>query len=143
MQFLLFFLLLFALPFVPQPHSSHIFFFRFLVVVFCFRFSPLSDSLSRHSWASVCGACERIESEKIDKCHYCLSSFTETNNKVLDHNHFTGKFNCVSCSRCNLFFVRKLRYLPIFFNNLKGYDMHLLCKYGFQKMSEWSFNVIA
>ena len=77
---------------------------------------------------------EEEQSTHITNCQYCGVNFDETNSKVMDHNHYTGKFNCVSCSKCNFQFARKRRYLPIFFHNLRGYDMHFLCKYGFGEM---------
>ena len=47
--------------------------------------------------------------------------------KVIDHDHITGKYRGAAHSSCNL----KLRIdpdkikIPVFFHNLRGYDAHL------------------
>ena len=51
--------------------------------------------------------------------------------KVIDHDHITGKYRGVAHSSCNL----KLRIdpdkvkVPVFFHNLRGYDEHLIMQY--------------
>ena len=51
--------------------------------------------------------------------------------KVIDHDHITGKYRGAAHSSCNL----KLRIdpdkikIPVFFHNLRGYDAHLIIQY--------------
>ena len=51
--------------------------------------------------------------------------------KVIDHDHITGKYRGAAHSSCNL----KLRIdpdkikIPVFFHNLRGYDAHLIMQY--------------
>ena len=47
--------------------------------------------------------------------------------KVRDHSHRTGRFRGAMCDRCNLRVGKQEqhdRFIPVFFHNLKGYDMH-------------------
>ena len=51
--------------------------------------------------------------------------------KVIDHDHITGKYRGAAHSSCNL----KLRIdpdkikIPVFFHNLRGYDAHLIMQH--------------
>ena len=47
--------------------------------------------------------------------------------KVRDHCHVTGKFRTVAHNECNIN-LRLPRKLPIIFNNLQGYDGHIIFK---------------
>ena len=57
--------------------------------------------------------------------------------KVIDHDHITGKYRGAAHSSCNL----KLRIdhdkikIPVFFHNLRGYDAHLIMQYIVNKMA--------
>ena len=47
--------------------------------------------------------------------------------KVRDHSHRTGRFRGAMCDRCNLRVCKQEqhdRFIPVFFHNLNGYDMH-------------------
>ena len=51
--------------------------------------------------------------------------------KVIDHDHITGKYRGAAHSSCNT----KLRIdpekvkIPVFFHNLRGYDAHLIMQH--------------
>ena len=51
--------------------------------------------------------------------------------RVIDHDHITGKYRGAAHSSCNL----KLRIdpdkikIPVFFHNLRGYDAHLIMQH--------------
>ena len=63
-----------------------------------------------------------------DICHICENPFKEeSNRKVRDHCHFTGKYRGAAHNACNLN-CRKPLLLPVIFHNLQGYDAHLFIK---------------
>ena len=67
------------------------------------------------------------EFKKQTKCKNCDKKFMNKD-KVIDHDHITGKYRGAAHSSCNL----KLRIdpdkikIPVFFHNLRGYDAHLM-----------------
>ena len=67
---------------------------------------------------------------KQTKCKHCNKKFMNKD-KVIDHDHITGKYRGAAHSSCNL----KLRIdpdkvkIPVFFHNLRGYDAHLIMQY--------------
>ena len=62
-----------------------------------------------------------LKFEKAEQCHFCKKAFTETNIKVRDHCHVTGKFRGAAHQSCNLN-VRTSLKIPVFFHNGSGYD---------------------
>jgi hypothetical protein len=62
-----------------------------------------------------------LKFEKAEQCHFCKKAFTETNIKVRDHCHITGKFRGAAHQSCNLN-VRTSLKIPVFFHNGSGYD---------------------
>lgn len=57
-------------------------------------------------------------------CPKCLKVYSDFNNqKVRDHDHWTGEYRGPLCNNCNLQ-NRKNKFIPVFFHNLKGYDSH-------------------
>ena len=65
--------------------------------------------------------------EKATVCWICQGEFDETQKKVRDHCHFTGKFRGAAHNLCNLKF-KKPNFTPVIFHNLSGYDSHLFVK---------------
>ena len=62
------------------------------------------------------------------ECYACGKPFEEKElRKVRDHCHYTGKFRGALHSKCNLR-LRKTNTIPVFFQNLEGYDSHLFVK---------------
>ncbi len=64
---------------------------------------------------------ELLEFNNSNKCHFCNKVFTETDIKVRDHCHITGKLRGAAHQLCNLK-VRTSLKIPIFFHNGSGYD---------------------
>ena len=78
------------------------------------------------------------------KCYLCKELFdVHQRSKNKEHDHFSGEYRGASCSKCNMNLRLRRRFLPVFFHNLRGYDMHFLCKYGFGKFEGWKYHVIA
>ena len=69
------------------------------------------------------------EDEEIyNNSHICWIYKQELNtDKVRDHCHVTGKFRGAPHNKCNLK-LRIPRNLPIIFQNLEGYDGHIIFK---------------
>ena len=65
--------------------------------------------------------------EKAKICWICQKEFKETEKKVRDHCHFTGKYRGAAHNLCNLQF-KKAKFTPVIFRNLSGYDAHLFVK---------------
>ena len=86
-------------------------------------------SLSSLQWANF---------KKATKCYLCK----KTEDKyVRDHCHITGLYLGAACNKCNM--SRQIRStLPVFFHNLKGYDLHHILKYAINKFSSWNLSVI-
>jgi hypothetical protein len=58
-------------------------------------------------------------------CKICKEKYNDNNPKVRDHDHFTGKYRQTICNNCNIN-LKKSKFVPIIFHNLKGYDSHLI-----------------
>ena len=84
---------------------------------------------------------ERIFNQATE-CKYCSKSFATTA-KVWHHCHVSGKLLAPICQRCNTRIRQPTAYLPVFFHNLKNYDMHALCIAGFAKRQGWELKPIA
>ena len=75
-------------------------------------------------------------------CYICNLEFDNTSNKVQDHDHYTGLYRGAACQGCNTKLRMRRCFLPIFFHNLRGYDMHHLCKHGFGNFPSWTLSPI-
>lgn len=79
-------------------------------------------------------------------CYICNHEFNDEDDakftKVQDHDHYTGLYRGAACQACNTKLRMKRSFLPVFFHNLRGYDMHHLCKYGFGLFPSWTFSPI-
>ena len=72
---------------------------------------------------------EENQFQKSNMCHICEKRFTDTNLKVRDHCHLTGKFRGAAHNECNILYNYKNYKLPVIFHNLKGYDSHFILQY--------------
>ena len=69
---------------------------------------------------------EQIKKHKrATKCHICFKPYTENDEKVRDHCHYTGLYRGPALSSCNLKY-RIPKYVPVIFHNLAGYDAYFL-----------------
>jgi hypothetical protein len=69
---------------------------------------------------------DRVKLKKRQKCYLCHAHM-QPSERVLDHDHLTGKFLGVAHNACNL--KRKEDFsIACFAHNLSGYDSHLLVR---------------
>ena len=59
------------------------------------------------------------------ECHICGEKYNETDRRVRDHCHETGKYPGSAHGKCNLNFQLTSK-LPVIFHYLKGYDSHFI-----------------
>ena len=59
-----------------------------------------------------------------ESCHICREPLDDSDS-VRDHDHFTGKFRGAAHNSCNLSLQVPYK-IPIVFDNLKGFDAHLI-----------------
>ena len=63
--------------------------------------------------------------ENSTKCWICDNDYIDTDVKVRDHCHITGKYRRYAHRDCNIN-VRLDHKIPVVFHNLKSYDLHLI-----------------
>ena len=61
--------------------------------------------------------------QESNNCWICKKLIDNDDEKVRDHCHITGKFRGAAHWDCNFQLTKKI---PVIFNNLKGYDGHLI-----------------
>ena len=76
------------------------------------------DPLTKKQWKKY---------KKATKCHICYKPFTQTNQKLRDHCHYTGLYRGPTHLLCNLRY-KIPSYIPVVFHNLSGYDAHLFIR---------------
>ena len=78
---------------------------------------------------------ELLKHTNYTKCQTCGCKFSDNNQKVLHHDHISGRYISTLCNDCNLKFKYK-PFIPVYLHNLKNYDSHFLIsalsKYGFK-----------
>ena len=62
--------------------------------------------------------------EKAEYCHICKEKFNK-NDKVRDHDHYTGKFSGAAHLKCNLRYKAQ-KDIPVIFHNGSNYDFNLI-----------------
>ena len=88
---------------------------------------------------------EMQEYDESTHCYLCQNEFIDNNNnKVRDHDHFTGEFIAAACNDCNLARRHSVKspFLPVVFHNLRGYDMHHIIKHAIDQFPSWSLSCI-
>ena len=70
---------------------------------------------------------EYKQAKKLDICHICNKNITDKYDKVVDHDHATGKILGAAHKICNEKRVNN-RYIPIYAHNMSGYDTHFIIK---------------
>lgn len=85
---------------------------------------------------------EQNDYNNANNCYLCYQQFTHTMYKVRDHCHLSGNFRGAACNNCNLQLRQVRNNLPVFFHNLKGYDMHFIIQ-NINILNKWSLKVIA
>ena len=65
--------------------------------------------------------------EMTNICWICDKLIENTDNKVRDHYHITGKYRGAAHYSCNIN-LKISKKVPVKFHNLKGYDSHLIFK---------------
>ena len=78
-------------------------------------------------------------------CYLCRQPFAmkrQSQEKVRDHDHFSGEYIGPACSKCNLSRRNRRSSFPIVFHNLKGYDAHHLIKEGVGHFPSWNLSVV-
>ena len=63
--------------------------------------------------------------QKADECHICEQKYNETDVRVRDHCHISGKYRGSAHKDCNLNFQITDK-IPVIFHNLRGYDSHFI-----------------
>ena len=81
--------------------------------------------------------------EAATQCEYCKAVFSDAVKKVWHHDHISGDFVAALCQRCNTRIRQPMATLPVYFHNLRNYDMHAMCIDGFSKMKDWILKPIA
>ena len=68
-------------------------------------------------------------------CHICgeeiFSIIKDSNYRVRDHDHRTGRYRGPAHLKCNINYVSN-RYVPVVCHNLRGYDSHLIIEQLYQ-----------
>ena len=95
---------------------------------------------------------DKQDFETATHCFICGDKFknsyknekeAEKYKKVRDHCHFTGKYRGCAHSICNLNFCNRYFKIPVFFNNMKNYDGHLIIQNAEKLSNEKKIDVIA
>ena len=74
--------------------------------------------------------------EMTNICSICDKLIENTDNKVRDHCHITGKYRGTAHYSCNIN-LKITKKIPEIFQNLKGYDSHLI----FKEINKFNFKI--
>jgi hypothetical protein len=70
-------------------------------------------------------------------CEKCKKPFHKKERpKVRHHCHVTGRYIGAWCRKCNFLEGMRNFNLVVFFHNLRGYDSHMIIRYGLQEIAE-------
>jgi len=83
----------------------------------------------------IWGEKEAILFESATHCHICSNEFKNENEKIKDHDHFTGKFRGAACNKCNLN-LKMPNFIQILIHNLK-YDSKIFLRWLLKLCDEY------
>jgi hypothetical protein len=81
------------------------------------------EEQDHHDHAKVCEKCKKLFDPK-------------ERPKVRHHCHITGKYIGAWCRKCNFLEGKNHFKLVIFFHNLRGYDSHMIIRYGLTEIAK-------
>ena len=85
-----------------------------------------SDVMTKHFSKELLMTEEDNEDfENSIKCCICNNDYIDSDVKVRDHYHITGKYRGSLHRDCNIN-IKLNRKIPVVFHNLKNYDSHLI-----------------
>jgi hypothetical protein len=71
-------------------------------------------------------------------CEKCKKPFDKKERpKVRHHCHVTGRYIGAWCRKCNFLEGMRNFDLVVFFHNLRGYDSHMIIRYGLHEIAEF------
>lgn len=73
--------------------------------------------------------------ELSNTCHICRKEITEFDDKVRDHNPFTGDFRSSAHRSCNAEYTLKRSRIPVVLHGFRNYDSHLIIE-GFESFGK-------
>ena len=68
---------------------------------------------------------EEEEFQESTECYICGKEF-DSENKVREHNHLSGKYRGAACQSCNTKEGKTSKLIPVFFHNGSNYDFHFI-----------------
>ena len=83
---------------------------------------------------------EEEEFKESTNCYLCKKEFKEEN-KIREHNHFTGVYRGAACQSCNTKEGKSSKLIPVFFHNGSNYDFHFIIEE--LKKKEDDFNKVS
>ena len=79
---------------------------------------------------------DKQDFKKASKCHICDKEYSETDIRVSDHCHVTGKYRGSAHQDCNVNF-KLTDKIPVIFHNLRDYDSHFIM----QEIGEFNMDI--
>jgi hypothetical protein len=80
---------------------------------------------------------EQLRHDAAKVCEKCKNPFDKKERpKIRHHSHITGEYIGPWCRKCNFNEGIKDFELVVFFHNLRGYDSHMIIRYGLNVIAE-------
>ena len=95
--------------------------------------------VKKHFNTNLIMGAEENERFELTNIHWICSKLIEnSDDKVRDHCHISGKYRGAAHWRCNIN-LKISKNVPVIFHNLKGYDIHLI----FKELSKFNVKISA